>query len=74
VLELADELGLSENQRAAIRGLFDSMKSEAIPLGERLIAQEAALDRLFAARTATAEKRPRRTKSARRKPGCTTPI
>jgi len=55
VLELADELGLSENQRAAIRGLFDSMKSEAIPLGERLIAQEAALDRLFAARTATAE-------------------
>jgi hypothetical protein len=54
VLELADPLGLSESQRAAIRGLFDSMKAEAIPLGERLIAQEAALDKLFAARTATA--------------------
>jgi hypothetical protein len=55
VLELADQLGLSADQRATIRGLFDSMKSEAIPLGERLIAQEAALDRLFAGRTATAD-------------------
>jgi len=55
VLELADQLVLSEGQRAAIRGLFESMKSEAIPLGERLIAQEAVLDRLFADHAATAE-------------------
>ena len=31
------------------------MKQEAVPLGARLIEQEAQLDRLFAGRTVTAE-------------------
>ena len=32
------------------------MKAETIPIGERLIAQEAALDRLFADHVITPEK------------------
>jgi hypothetical protein len=55
LLELADRLGLSDAQRESVKGLFDAMKAEAIPLGERLIAQEAALDRLFADRNVTPE-------------------
>ena len=55
LLELADRLGLSAGQRAAVQGMLDAMKAEAIPLGQSLIAQEADLDRLFAQRTATAE-------------------
>jgi Spy/CpxP family protein refolding chaperone len=53
VLELADALQLSDRQRAETAALFAAMKAEAIPLGERLIAGETALDRLFADRTVT---------------------
>ena len=53
VLELADRLGLSEAQRAAVQSLFAAMKAESIAIGERLIEREAALDGLFAGRTAT---------------------
>jgi hypothetical protein len=48
VLELADQLQLTTEQRQRIQQLFDAMKAEAIPVGERLIAQESALDREFA--------------------------
>src|SRR5262245_40334747 len=34
VLELADRLALSDEQRAKVQALFDAMKSEAVPLGE----------------------------------------
>ncbi len=54
VLELGDQLGLSDQQRADVQRLFDAMTVEAVPLGERLIAQEAELDALFARRAATA--------------------
>src|SRR6478735_9303914 len=37
VLELADRLELSADQRSRIKGLFDSMKAEAVPLGAKLI-------------------------------------
>jgi Spy/CpxP family protein refolding chaperone len=53
VLELADSLHLSDQQRAKMQELFTAMKAEAIPLGERLIAQEADLDRKFANKTIT---------------------
>ena len=53
VLELASPLGLSDEQRAKVAGLFDAMKREAVPLGERLIAAETALDRQFADKTIT---------------------
>src|SRR4030088_2876215 len=36
VLELADKLELSADQRTRINGLFDSMKAEAVPLGSKL--------------------------------------
>ena len=55
VLELADKLELSAEQRASMQRLFDSMKAEAMPLGARLIEQEAELDKQFAARTVTPE-------------------
>jgi hypothetical protein len=53
VLELADKLDLDAVQRTKMQMLYDSMKAEAVPLGERLIAQEAALDGEFSNRTVT---------------------
>jgi hypothetical protein len=50
VLELADQLQLDDAQRQRVRQLYESMKAEAIPVGEKLIAQEAALDQAFARR------------------------
>ncbi len=48
VLELGTELALTPGQRAAVQGLFDAMRAEAVALGKRVIAGEAELDRLFA--------------------------
>jgi hypothetical protein len=55
VLELADELDISSDQRTGIQRLFDAMKAEALPLGSRLIEQEADLDKQFAGHTVTPE-------------------
>jgi hypothetical protein len=55
VLELADKLDLSTDQRASIQRLFESMKAEALPLGAKLIDQEADLDNQFASHTVTPE-------------------
>jgi Spy/CpxP family protein refolding chaperone len=55
VLELADKLDLSADQRARIQRLFDSMKAEAVPLGTKLIEQESDLDKQFASRSVTPE-------------------
>jgi Spy/CpxP family protein refolding chaperone len=55
VLELADQLRLSAEQKARIKDLFDSMKAEAVPLGAKLLEQEAALDQQFANHSVTAE-------------------
>jgi hypothetical protein len=55
VLELADKLEISSNQRTGIQRLFDAMKAEALPLGSRLIEQEADLDKQFAGHTVTPE-------------------
>lgn len=56
VLEFADQLRLSERQRADVKRLFDSMESESIRLGRELIAAERALDRDFAESTVTPER------------------
>lgn len=53
VLELAGSLGLGPEQRARTEALHVAMKAEAVPLGERLIAAEAELDRQFRERTVT---------------------
>jgi hypothetical protein len=55
VLELADKLELSADQRASIKTLFESMKAEAVPLGSKLIEQESDLDKQFASHTVTPE-------------------
>jgi hypothetical protein len=56
VLELADALALTAEQRRRTHELYAAMKREAVPLGERLIAQEGDLDRAFATRTMTVER------------------
>lgn len=48
-LEMADALGLSEEQRAAIEQARADMLAEAVPLGERFLAVEAALEEAFRA-------------------------
>src|SRR5438128_7933697 len=53
VLELADSLALSDQQRAKMQDLFAAMKAEAIPLGETLIAQEAAVAKQVVSKTIT---------------------
>jgi Spy/CpxP family protein refolding chaperone len=47
VLDLADELGLTEDQQAEIQDLYDTMLPEAVQLGEQILQAEAALERAF---------------------------
>lgn len=49
VLELADKLELTAEQRARTETLFADMQRRAISLGESLVELEAALDARFAA-------------------------
>jgi hypothetical protein len=53
VIELSGPLALTEAQLGRVQSLHAAMKAEAVPLGERLIAQEADLDAAFRARTIT---------------------
>jgi Spy/CpxP family protein refolding chaperone len=53
VLDSADELDLSAEQRTRVETLFAAMKAEAMPIGEKIIGEESALDRQFADRTIT---------------------
>lgn len=48
-LELADQLKLTGEQRAAIRKLMAAHKAEARAIGEKLVAAERAIDELFRA-------------------------
>jgi Spy/CpxP family protein refolding chaperone len=48
VLALAAQLGLTETQQRDVRAIFERMSAAAKPLGGELIAQEQALDQLFA--------------------------
>ena len=52
-IELADALALTPDQRSRMQALFRAMRTEAVALGERLIAEEGELDRQFASRTVT---------------------
>lgn len=49
LLELKNELNLSEDQVIAITEIYDTMRADAIAAGERFIAAEAALSDAFAA-------------------------
>ncbi len=55
VLELADQLELTLDQKNETQKLLDAMKSDTIQLGERLIEEEALLDGQFRDEKATSE-------------------
>jgi hypothetical protein len=48
VIELADQLHLTTEQRRRMRELFEQMKAEAVAAGDRLIEHEQKLDQAFA--------------------------
>jgi hypothetical protein len=54
VLELAKALDLTDEQVSRTRKLLERMKVEVIPIGRRLIDEEATLDSLFAETKITA--------------------
>jgi Spy/CpxP family protein refolding chaperone len=54
VLEHEAALGLTADQRQQVQGQFESMRREAVALGEQVIAGEATLDALFTSGTADA--------------------
>ena len=56
VLELAQKLELSEQQRGRVKELYEAMRRETIPLGEKLISKQAELDREFSMGTITADR------------------
>lgn len=55
VLEMKDEIDLTDRQEARIRTLYEEMRAEALPLGERLIELESRLNTSFAERTVDRE-------------------
>lgn len=55
VLELADELALDDEQRAAVQGSFDRMQARARELGRRIVELERRIDRAFASGEVAAE-------------------
>lgn len=48
VLELVEELNLTEEQRETTEAIFSEMKADAIGLGKEIVALERRLDTLFA--------------------------
>lgn len=52
-LELAGQLGLSEEQQQRTKALFAQMQAAAKQVGEQLIADERELDRIFKERRAS---------------------
>lgn len=47
---------MSDEQRTNVHEMFAAMKSEATPIGNRLIEEEGNLDRQFASRTISLER------------------
>ena len=47
VLELADELALTDSQQAEVQAIFDAMNARARALGAEYVAAEAAVSRAF---------------------------
>jgi Spy/CpxP family protein refolding chaperone len=55
VLDLADDLELTDEQLTEIQALFDEMLPQAIALGEQILTQEEALELAFRDETITDE-------------------
>jgi Spy/CpxP family protein refolding chaperone len=55
VLEMTDEIALTESQAADIKALYEAMNAEAIVLGEELIERERAINAAFVSHEVTEE-------------------
>lgn len=55
VLDHAAELGLSEQQTAKTKRLYDAMASEATRIGKQIVQKESELEALYASQKANAE-------------------
>jgi len=55
ILELADQLALSADQKRRTQELYAAMTAETVELGMRLIEQEKTLDQLFSQRRITVD-------------------
>jgi Spy/CpxP family protein refolding chaperone len=51
VLDLADELKLSPEQRQQAEDIYQRMRTQAMPLGEQIVTEERHLNDLFATGT-----------------------
>jgi len=51
LLEMKDKIGLSGTQLKQVQGIFEEMRSAAVPLGNRLIELERELDKEFSGGT-----------------------
>ena len=60
VLDLADDLKLSADQRTKVRAIYDAMTSAAILAGQRYLAAERALEAEFRAGTLSTGQLPAR--------------
>ena len=69
VLDLADDLGLSREQRARVQAISDEMRAAAIPVGQRYLAAERALEEGFRAGTLTEQELPGRVAEVARREG-----
>ncbi len=49
VLELGDQLQLTPDQRATVKGAFDAMKAKSVALGQHYVDAEKAVDDAFKA-------------------------
>ena len=56
VLELAEQLNLTEQQASRSKVLFEAMRSDAVRLGKAIVEQEHALNKLFAQHTINPKK------------------
>lgn len=56
VLELADRLQLSQEQKSRTQAIFDAMQKEAVRHGKALVEKEQELDRQFAAGIITTDR------------------
>lgn len=55
VLDLAEQLDLSDSQRQKVQAIFDEMQLTAKALGEKYVSLEQALDLAFSEKTASDE-------------------
>ena len=69
VLDLADDLGLSDHQVEGVRAISDEMRAAVVPAGRRYLDALRALEEDFRARTLTEAKLPGRVAEVKRLEG-----